>query len=198
MLKNSPRLGRVVVLVLREGEPVACPGGIRRASERVVQLRSFGGWPNRLATASQPAQRLGSASQQVGAAASILPHRFEQRVVSVQCLLRLTGGKKEIGFEASGGRPLLGDEIGNRYAEAIAEEGKRCHRWLGQATLQSADVGRRVATSRQRRLGQSSANASLPNPFADAPRDVAVVDHDYPASSGFRLPHSETIDPVYK
>ena len=103
------------------------------------------------------------------------------------------GGEQQVSLQAGGGGSLVGDEVRHRHAQALADEGQRRHRRLGQSSLESADVGRGVSTRRHLRLGQSGAHSCLANAIPDATRHMAVVDDDDLARPGARCAHCRTI-----
>ena len=189
LLEDAARLGRVVLVVVRAGQPVARHCGIRRRRQRIEQLSRFGCRADGLVPPAEPAESLRSTPQELRPDPAILPRRVEQGVVSVQRLLRLPRGQEQVGLEPSGGRALLGNQVRHGDAQATREEGERRHRGLREPALERADVGRGVSALGQLALRQGHPRPRLPNALSDTARHVAVIHDDDLAGPRARSGH---------
>ena len=177
VLHQRLRFGDVALLVFRSGQPVAgdrASASRPRRGEDLGGLRSGGGCsrrPDRGRQAPRPARPGAQPESPSMPAPRAAPDtRRQPRPV--------TGSQLEVHLEATPRRGLVGKETAGRKSQAIGQEVQGGHRGLRVAGLERADIGLRVAVTRERLLRQARGEARVSQALADSSGQRAVVNDD--------------------
>lgn len=137
--------------MVRRRQPVAGACRVGLGADSVEELRRLRRLRNCLLPPAEPAERLCSATKELGAATAVLADGLQQLVVSVDGFLELPGCEKQIRLEPIHRRPIFSDQVLDRYPEPLAEERQRRQGWLCVSPLEAAPLGSAV-DGRQHRL----------------------------------------------
>ena len=176
----------VVLLDLCGGQPVFGPGPVGFATQGGERLHCLTGRADGLGRAVEATVRLGDACQQIRPCASFLG-LLEQAIVAVEGGLPVPGGESEVGLEARPRAARIRKHLRGGLAEARRQVVEGRHRRLGNAVLECADVGLRVALAGKLLLRQPGGESGLAQPLADRVRQRTVIDDD--ATSGLGRAH---------